>query len=615
MYILGISFGYHDAASALLKDGDLVAAAQEERFTRIKHDAGFPKKSIRYCLAEAGIQMDQVDRIVYYDSPTLKFKRIVKTCFDSFPLSIPFAYRVFPKWFSEKLYWKKLLRHEFATHFGYNVHKELITNICHHRSHAASAFYPSPFVDAAILVMDGVGEFATTSIWLGNGKSLKQLMQIEFPHSIGLLYSAFTNYLGFKVNSGEYKVMGLAPYGSPCYVDIIKEKILDIREDGTFRMNMKYFDYEVGQKMTNNKFHALFGFPPREPESELTQHDMDLARSIQDVTEEIMLRLARTAKTLTGSSNLCMAGGVALNCVGNGKIIQEKIFDQLWIQPAAGDAGGSVGAAYDSYYAEETTERFVDCSVGDSMKGSFLGPAFSDQDVEHDLTSLNAVYHRMETEESLLEVVSDALEEGKVIGWHQGRMEFGPRSLGARSILGDPRNPSMQSVMNLKIKHRESFRPFAPSVLREQLSDYFNLDSDSPYMLLVAFVKSTIRLPMLNESEKLFGIAKLNIPRSSIPAVTHIDFSARVQTVHRETNPRYYRLIEKFFQKTKCAVVVNTSFNVRGEPIVCTPEDSYRCFMRTEMDLLAIENFIIHKKEQSGYIETDKEWRNTFVLD
>lgn len=615
MYILGISSGYHDAAAALLEDDNLIAAAQEERFTRIKHDASFPANSIRYCLDQAGIEPGQVDRIVFYDSPDLKFKRIVRTVQDSFPRSIPFAFRVLPRWLGGKLHWKRQLRKEFSTHFGCEIPGERITNTCHHRSHAASAFYPSPFSDAAVLVMDGVGEFATTSLWHGQGKTLTQLMQIDFPHSLGLLYSAFTYYTGFKVNSGEYKVMGLAPYGTPRYVSLIKEKLVDIREDGTFRLNMEYFDYAIGSKMTSDRFHDLFGGPPRKPETELTQREMDLARSVQDVTEEIMLRLARTARKATGSANLCLAGGVALNCVGNGRILQQQIFDRVWVQPAAGDAGGSVGAAFDSYYSDSAVDRHVDSDGRDRMKGSYLGPVFSNRSVETSLSSLNAVYHKLDDEEQMLDIVSSALVDGKVVGWHQGRMEFGPRALGARSILGDPRNPQMQSVMNLKIKQRESFRPFAPSVLREKVQDYFELASDSPYMLIVAPIRNELRLPPPPESDRLFGIDRLNVPRSSIPAVTHIDYSARVQTVHRETNPRYHRLIEKFHEKTGCAVVVNTSFNVRGEPIVCTPEDSYRCFMRTEMDVLAIEDFVLYKHEQSSYVETDEQWRSRFVLD
>jgi carbamoyltransferase len=615
MYILGISGGYHDAAAALLKNDNLLAAAQEERFTRIKHDPGFPANSIRYCLEQAGIRMDQVDRVVFYDSPSLKFKRIARTILDNFPRSIPFSFRVLPKWLGGELYWKRRLCDEFRAHFGCEIAKERISNICHHRSHAASAFYPSPFSDAAVLVMDGVGEFATTSIWHGQGKSLTQIMQVEFPHSLGLLYSAFTYYTGFKVNSGEYKVMGLAPYGSPRYVALIKEKLIDIREDGTFRLNMEYFDYAIGSKMTSEKFHDLFGGPPRKPESELTQREMDLARSVQEVTEEIMLRLAQTAKQATGSANLCLAGGVALNCVGNGRILQQKIFERIWIQPAAGDAGGSVGAAMDYYYAERAAERYAGPVAGDRMKGSYLGPQFGNESVRTTLSALKATFHQYDELEQLLDVASTALAEGKVVGWHQGRMEFGPRALGARSILGDPRNPQMQSVMNLKIKQRESFRPFAPSVLQEKARDYFELAEDSPYMLIVAPIVADLRIPMTAEHERLFGIEKLNIPRSTIPAVTHIDYSARVQTVHRETNPRYHRLIEKFFEKTGCAVIVNTSFNVRGEPIVCTPEDSYRCFMRTEMDVLVLEDFVIYKNEQKNYVETDEKWRSKFVLD
>lgn len=614
MIILGISAYYHDSAATLIKDGEIIAAAQEERFTRIKQDSSFPVHAINYCLDEIGITVDNLDKIVFYDDPKVKFQRIKKTYVQFFPKSIPFILKSFPIWFKKKQHWKKILKEEFLNHFNVKLSDDKITNTLHHRSHAASAFFPSPFEDAAILVLDGVGEFDTTSLWVGQGNKLNKIKSIEFPHSLGLLYSAITYYTGFKVNSGEYKVMGLAPYGEPKYVGLIKKHLININDDGTFTLNMEYFDFATGAQMTNEKFHKIFGREPREPETKLGQFEMDMARSIQDVTEEVMIKLAKWAKQKTGINNLCLAGGVALNCVGNGKILKEKIFDKIWIQPAAGDAGGSLGCAMDYYFDSMNNIRKVAKNNLDMMKGSYLGPKFTDKQIEEYLNSVNAKYHKFDNFEELADKISDKLVEGSVIGWHQGRMEFGPRALGARSIIGDSRNRQMQSVMNLKIKYRESFRPFAPSVLREQVSEWFELDENSPYMLLVAPVKKEKCFPMTPEQEKLFGIEKLNIIRSEIPSVTHIDYSARIQTVHEETNPRYYKLIKKFEEKTQCPVIVNTSFNVRGEPIVCTPEDSYRCFMRTEMDVLVIDDYILLKSEQPEFKDSG-DWRKEFELD
>jgi carbamoyltransferase len=612
--ILGISAFYHDSAACLLRDGVLVAAAQEERFTRKKHDAGFPQQAVRYCLREGGIALTDCHAIAFYDKPLVKFERLLETYLAFAPRGFRSFLAAMPVWLKEKLLLKNLLQQELlALSAGSNkaaLPPLLFTE--HHESHAASAFYPSPYDKAAILCMDGVGEWATTSAWLGDGRTLTPLWEIPFPHSLGLLYSAFTYYTGFKVNSAEYKVMGLAPYGKPTYVQAIYDYLLDLKADGTFRLNLDYFDYCTGLTMTNRKFDEVFGGPPRPPETLLTQRDMDLARSIQEVTEEVMLRLARTLHRDTGLPNLCMAGGVALNCVGNGRILREGPFRGVWIQPAAGDAGGSVGAAMAAWHGLEEQPRTVHAGR-DAMHGSFLGPAFSNAQIEHFLRTNDAPYTRL-SESALYEQVAEELAAEKVIGWFQGRMEFGPRALGGRSILGDARSPKMQSVMNLKIKYRESFRPFAPSVLRERVADYFAMDTDSPYMLLVAPVLEQRRTALTPEQEALWGIDSLNVPRSDIPAVTHVDYSARIQTVDEDTNPQYYQLLKAFEAKTGSGVIVNTSFNVRGEPIVCTPEEAYRCFMRTDMDVLVLENCLLYKTDQKPLVD-DQDWRKTFALD
>lgn len=613
MYVLGISAFYHDSAAAILKDGEIIGAAQEERFTRIKQDAGFPVQAIQYCLDEAHIELKDVGAIVFYDDPSLKFKRIIRTYVDYFPKSVPFAFKSLPVWLTKKLYWKTNLVECFKESFGVNISKNLIHNTTHHHSHAASAFYSSPYEEAAVLVLDGVGEFDTATLWHGKANGLTKQQSIEFPHSIGLLYSAMTSYIGFKVNSGEYKVMGLAPYGEPKYVDLIKKELIHISEDGTFELDMSYFDFPYANNMTSDKLHNLFGRPPREAETEVSQFEMDIARSIQDVTEEVVILLAKNAKKLTGTDSLCLAGGVALNCVANGKLLKENVFDKIWIQPAAGDAGGALGAAQYYYYEQLDNSREVD-GVTDAMKGSYLGPEYSDQEILDYLDKIGAIYSHFDEFEGLLDKLTDELAAEKVIGWHQGRMEFGPRSLGARSILGDARSQKMQTTMNLKIKYRESFRPFAPSVLKEKVSDYFEINVESPYMLMVAPIKESLTVRMSDQEQSLFGIDKLNVKRSSIPAVTHVDYSARIQTVSRDTNQKYYDLIKMFGAKTGSAVLVNTSFNVRGEPIVCTPEDSYRCFMRTEMDVLVIGNYLL-LKEQQPKLEGDSNWREEFQLD
>jgi carbamoyltransferase len=613
MYILGISAFYHDSAATLIKDGEIMAAAQEERFTRIKQDASFPKNAISFCLDSCSINLNDIEKIVFYDDPQLKFKRILTTYVDFFPKSIPFIFKSLPIWLTKKLYWKSNLIDDFRINFNINIDKNKISNTTHHRSHAASAFFASPYEESAVLVLDGVGEFETTTLWYGKDNKLKQIKSLKFPHSIGLLYSAITYYTGFKVNSGEYKVMGLAPYGEPKYVEIIKNNLIKIDNNGTFELDMSYFDFATGSKMTNDKFHKLFGQNPRVEETEISQFEMDMARSIQDVAEEVMIKLSTYIQKETSSKNLCLAGGVSLNCVGNGKILKANIFENIWIQPAAGDAGGSLGAALDYYYDTLNNERIAD-NKNDFMKGSYLGPESSEEEIEIYLKSIEANFIKYNNIDELIEVVSGALSDEKVIGWHQGKMEFGPRSLGGRSILGDPRSQEMQKTMNLKIKYRESFRPFAPSVLRENVSDYFDLDVDSPYMLLVAPINQSMINKMSDDEDKLFGIEKLNIKRSTIPAVTHVDYSARVQTVHNETNPKYHKLLEAFYKKTGCPVLVNTSFNVRGEPIVCTPEDSYRCFMRTEMDLLVINNYIMLKDKQPNYKDKGN-WQEEFKLD
>ncbi|HEX8162548.1 MAG TPA: carbamoyltransferase [Pyrinomonadaceae bacterium] len=612
MYILGISAYYHDSAACLVRDGEIVAAAQEERFTRRKHDQDFPANAVEFCLKRAGVKGSDLDFVAFYDKPLLKFERLLETYIDYAPRGWRSFMMAMPVWIKEKLWIREQIGDRCEGYKG----KVLFTE--HHESHAASAFFPSPFESAAVLTMDGVGEWATSSYGYGRGNELHLLKELHFPQSLGLLYSAFTYYTGFKVNSGEYKVMGLAPYGEPRYVRQILDTLVDLREDGSLRMNMEYFNFADGLTMTNEKFDRLFGGPPREPEGRLTQREMDLARSVQDVTEEAMLRMARHARRETGERNLCLAGGVALNCVGNGRILRERVFDDVWIQPAAGDAGGSLGAALSVWYQYLNNPRDLAQVRGghaDGMRGSYLGPEFGPDEIQGFLDSVGASYRRVERSE-LAEAVASLLAREQVVGWFQGRMEFGPRALGARSILGDPRSPRMQSQMNLKIKFRESFRPFAPSVLRERVHEYFELDCDSPYMLLVAPVREHLRVPVTDAEEKLFGVEKLNVPRSTIPAVTHVDYSARVQTVRREDNPAYYDLIAAFGRQTGCPVVVNTSFNVRGEPIVCTPEQAYTCFMRTEMDCLVLGEFILEKGAQdaSAFVD-DAAWQEEFQLD
>ena len=610
--ILGISAFYHDSAACLVRDGEIVAAAQEERFTRSKHDASFPSNAIRYCLEGAGIGVFELDHIVFYDKPMVKFERLLETYLAFAPRGLRQFLMFVPVWVKEKLMLKAVLKRELAR-LGDGKAADIGTLLFaeHHQSHAASAFFPSPFERAAVLCLDGVGEWATTSTWLGEGNQLHPRWQLDFPHSLGLLYSAFTYYTGFKVNSGEYKVMGLAPYGEPKYKDLILNELMDLKDDGTFRLNMDYFDFATGLTMTNKAFHRLFDGKPRQPESLVTQKEMDLARSVQEAIEEVVLRLARTLREEADAEYLCLAGGVALNCVANGRILRECGFKDVWIQPAAGDAGGALGAALAVWHQYLGEERQT--NGGDSMQGSYLGPAYGDDDITGCLDAVGAKYQRLDDAELLSRLV-DELDAAKVVGWLQGRMEFGPRALGARSIIGDPRSQSMQSVMNLKIKYRESFRPFAPSVLAERVSDVFELDRPSPYMLLVAPVKEELRLAMTKEQEQLFGIEKLNVPRSTLPAITHVDYSARIQTVHRETNPRYHELLRLFEERCDCPVLVNTSFNVRGEPIVCTPEDAYRCFMRTEMDYLVLENFLLAKTDQPAR-EKDESWQQEYELD
>jgi len=611
MRILGISAYYHDSAAALLRDGVVVAAAQEERFTRKKHDASFPHEAIRSCLESTGTRAADIDLVAFYDKPFLKFDRLVETYLAFAPRGFASFREALPVWVKDKLFQKRSIVKELAQlDDGPDWGKKLIFSE-HHLSHAASAFYPSPFEHAAVLTLDGVGEWTTSSLALGNGRDLKVMREIQFPHSLGLLYSAFTYYTGFKVNSGEYKVMGLAPYGEPRFVDVIKENLIDIKDDGSFRLNLDYFEYCTGLTMTNGKFADLFGGPARTPEQRLTQREMDLAASVQAITEEVMLKLAHGIAKETGERNLCLAGGVALNCVANGKLLRKKYFDRLWMQPAAGDAGGALGAAYIAHFRFKGQERKLNGAM-DGMKGGYLGPQFTQPDIEARLRRAGAVFEVME-DNSLIEACAKSLADGKALGWFQGRMEFGPRALGARSILGDARSPSMQKTLNLKVKYRESFRPFAPSVLAEDAPKYFNIDSDSPYMLLVADVAESERIAMTAEQEKLFGIEKLNVPRSSIPAVTHVDYSARIQTVHKETNPRYHDLISSFKEKTSCPVIVNTSFNVRGEPIVGTPEDAFRCFMGTEIESLAIGNCFLRKEKQDPSLKQNYETK--FELD
>ncbi|MAR41733.1 MAG: hypothetical protein CMA43_00895 [Euryarchaeota archaeon] len=597
MYILGISAFYHDSAACLLKDGEIIAAVQEERFTRKKHDPEFPKYAIQYCLQEANIVASQIDNVVFYEKPFVKFERLLETYLAYAPNGFVSFAKAMPLWIKDKLFQKSLLIKELNEALDESINwRERLLFSEHHLSHAASAFYPSPFESAAVLTLDGVGEWTTTSIAVGKGRDLKVMKEIHFPHSLGLLYSAFTYYTGFKVNSGEYKLMGLAPYGEPCYADLIREKLITVANDGSFQLDMSYFNYATGLTMTNNKFNTLFNGPPRIPETQLTQREMDLAASVQKVTEDIFIEIARGIAKETGEKNLCLAGGVALNCVANGILLRERIFDNIWIQPAAGDAGGALGAAFSIWYLQQKKERVIS-SDRDAMKGSYLGPKFNDSEIEAELNACGAVYKK-QSENELIDRIVTALANKKAIGWFQGKMEFGPRALGSRSIIADPRSPEIQKQLNLKVKYRESFRPFAPSVLIEDVNEWFEHDEDSPYMLFVAGVKQDKRRIMTKEEDALFGIDKLNIPRSYVPAITHIDYSARIQTVHADTNPRYHALISRFKEKTDCPIVVNTSFNVRGEPIVCTPTDAFKCFMGTELDILAIENYILFKEEQ-----------------
>jgi carbamoyltransferase len=603
MIILGVSAFYHDAAACLVINGEIVAAAQEERFTRIKHDSAFPARAIEYCLNYAEIQPELIDKITFYDKPFLKFERLLETYIAFAPKGFKSFSTSMPVWLHDKIFQKLLIIREFSKLFGEEIawgEKLLFSE--HHLSHAASAFFPSPFDEAAVLTMDGVGEWTTSSIAIGRGNTLSVLKEIHFPHSLGLLYSAITQYIGFKVNSGEYKVMGLAPYGTPKYANLIKDNLIDIKEDGSFHLDMCYFDYCTGLKMINERFNHLFGAPPRLAESKLTQRDMDIASSVQAVAEEVIFKISKDIRKTTGQKNLCLAGGVALNCVINGNLLRENIFENIWIQPAAGDAGGSIGAALASYYLHFKHPRVA--IAPDAMKGSFLGPKYEQEDINRRLTKMGAIFTTV-SEAEMISLTAQALVNGQAVGWHQGRMEFGPRSLGGRSILADPRSTSAQKQLNLKVKYRESFRPFAPSVLREKVSDWFDLDSDSPYMLLVANVAYSKQLKMSPEELKLFGIEKLNVPRSEIPAVTHVDYSARIQTVHKDTNPLYFKLITKFNELTGVPVLVNTSFNVRGEPIVCTPEDSFNCMMGTEIEFLVIGNAILKKEDQNPALLKD----------
>jgi carbamoyltransferase len=605
--ILGISAFYHDSAACLIQDGNIVAAAQEERFTRIKHDHNFPKNAVEFCLKQGKITADKLDAVVFYDKPLIKFERLLETYLAYAPRGLKSFMMALPLWVKQKLF----LPREIDKGLD-NIYEGPIYFTAHHESHAASAFFPSPFEEAAIITLDGVGEWTTTSWGVGKGNNIELKKEIRFPHSLGLLYSAFTYYTGFKVNSGEYKVMGLAPYGEPKYVDLILNNIMDLKEDGSFWLDQSYFNYCSGLTMTNEKFHKLFGGEPRKPESLITQREMDLAASVQKVTEMAMMNIARHVHKETGLDNLCLAGGVALNCVGNGKILLEGPFKNIWIQPAAGDAGGALGAAIFAWYQVYENKRTVNPS--DSQRGSYLGPRFSNDEIKEYLDSVGAKYHKYESEDELCEKTADLLDNGKTIGNFAGHMEFGPRALGARSIIGDARNTDMQKTMNLKIKFRESFRPFAPSCIEESVSDYFEMDAKSPYMLLVAPVKESRRKPMTEEQKKLFGIEKLNIHRSDVPSITHVDYSARVQTVNKDTAPRYYKLIKKFEEKTGSSVIVNTSFNIRGEPIVCTPENAYKCFMYTDMDALVLEDFICLKEEQPP-MEGAEEYKSNFKLD
>lgn len=609
MKILGISAFYHDSAAAIIVDGKIVAASQEERYTRVKQDRRFPLHAIDYCLKQVGVSLEELDYIVFHEKPLRKFNRLLKTYLGFAPRGYPSFAKAMPLWLTNKLYQKSNIIDALSTFGKFDSKKFLFSE--HHLSHAASTFFPSPFQEATVLTVDGVGESATTTVAEGKGNQLKITKELHFPHSLGMLYAAFTYYTGFKVNSGEYKVMGLAPYGRPIYAEKILEHVVDLKADGSFRLNQEYFNYCTGLTMTNEKFDSLFGGPPRKREELLTQKHMDLAASIQSVTEEILLQITRNLAKESPHGNLCMAGGVALNCVANGKILRDGAFERIWVQPAAGDAGGALGAALAAHYLYAEQPRTV-VPGQDSMQGSYLGPQFNQSECETRLQKAGAIFHTLSTEGIIHETVN-ALESEKAVGWFQGKMEFGPRSLGGRSILADPRSPTMQKKLNLKVKFRESFRPFAPSVLAEDVSEWFDLDRESPYMLLVAQVKQELQIPMTAEHEGLFGIEKLNIPRSSIPAVTHVDYSARVQTVHAQTNPRYHKLLKEFKERTGCSVLVNTSFNVRGEPIVCTPEDAFSCFMGTDLDVLIVENCLLFKEEQD--MSLAKDYKDAFELD
>tara|TARA_A100001388_G_scaffold277509_1_gene269072 strand:+ start:102 stop:1958 length:1857 start_codon:yes stop_codon:yes gene_type:complete len=618
MKVLGISAYYHDSAAALIIDGEIIAAVQEERFSRKKHDSNFPRQSLIYCLESNNLSLLDIDIVIYYEKPLLTFERLLETHLGVAPKGFRSFIKAIQVWLKKKLFIKAEIRNQLKSIqeeiFNQKINRNNLPKLLfseHHLSHASAAFYPSPFKDSAILCLDGVGEWATTSAWYGNQKRIKPIWEISFPHSLGLIYSAFTYYCGFKVNSGEYKLMGLAPYGKPIYAKKIKENLIDIKKDGSFRLDMSFFKYHRGLRMTSSKFNKLFKNPPREKESELTQFYMDIAASIQLITEEIVILLAKSLKKETSSKNLTLAGGVALNCVANGKLLKENIFENIWIQPAAGDAGSAIGAALLAYYENSTKKRII--NPNDSMKGAYLGPKYENSSIKKFLDQINAKYY--EIDDSLLfKDLASYLDSGNIIGWFNGPMEFGPRALGARSIIGDPRDTNMQKKMNLKIKYRESFRPFAPSILEEDVHEQFELNSKSPYMLLVSNVKESLCLKMNDKENRLFGIKKLNIPKSTIPSVTHVDYSARIQTVSKRTNPRYYNLIKEFKSLTGCPSIINTSFNVRGEPIVCTPEDAYKCFMRTEMDILVLQNQVLFKKDQPK-MSIDKEWMKEFELD
>ncbi len=612
IYIIGISAFYHDSAVCIIKDGDIVAAVQEERFTRKKHDSGFPRNALLYCLKEANIKPNQIDKIVFYEKPFLKFERLIETYLAFAPKGFKSFASAMPLWVKEKLFQKSILIKELSSTLDKNIDwKKKILFSEHHLSHAASAFYPSPFKEAAVLTLDGVGEWTTTSVAIGKGKNLDVLKEIHFPHSLGLLYSAFTYYCGFKVNSGEYKLMGLAPYGNPSFKNLIEDKLIKILEDGSFQLNMNYFDYATGLTMTNKKFDKLLGAPPRKPEAKITQREMDLAASIQKITEEVVIKISKNIQKETNLKNICLAGGVALNCVANGVLSKEKIFDNIWIQPAAGDAGGALGSALSVWHLYYSKERLL-TKNRDLMKGSYLGPNFNKNEIENELNICKAKYHILDDQNTLEKVVSE-LEQEKIVGWMQGRMEFGPRALGARSIIADPRSTSMQKKLNLKIKFRESFRPFAPSILSSEVNNWFDFEKESPYMTFIADVKKEKRRLMTDKEKNLFGIEKLNVPRSSVPAITHVDYSARIQTVHEDTNPKYFKLLSKFFIKTGCPILVNTSFNVRGEPIVCTATDAFKCFMGTELDILVIDNFILYKDEQDNDLKNN--YKKNYELD